>query len=69
MKRVLFRRIVCAVDLSDQSVPSLKLAHLHGGHRLATRRRPASVGSRGPGMLLSSGWRVPPLARMPRLVR
>ena len=38
MNRVLFRRIVCAVDLSDQSVPSLKralqLAHLHGGELL-----------------------------------
>ena len=35
MNRVLLRRIVCAVDLSEQSVPSLKralqLAHLHGG--------------------------------------
>jgi hypothetical protein len=35
MNRVLFRRIVCAVDLSEQPVPSLKralqLAHLHGG--------------------------------------
>jgi nucleotide-binding universal stress UspA family protein len=35
MNRILFRRIVVAVDLSDQSVPSLKralqLAHLHGG--------------------------------------
>lgn len=35
MNRVLLRRIVCAVDLSDRSVPSLKralqLAHLHGG--------------------------------------
>jgi nucleotide-binding universal stress UspA family protein len=35
MNRVLLRRIVCAVDLSEQSVRSLKrafqLAHLHGG--------------------------------------
>lgn len=35
MNRVLLRRIVCAVDLSEQSVPSLKralqLANLHGG--------------------------------------
>ncbi len=38
MSRVLFRRIVCAVDLSDQSAPGLKravqLAHLHGGELL-----------------------------------
>jgi nucleotide-binding universal stress UspA family protein len=38
MNRVLLRRIVCAVDLSDQSVPSLKralhLAHLHGAELL-----------------------------------
>ena len=38
MNRVLFRRIVCAVDLSDQSVSSLKralqLAHLHGSELL-----------------------------------
>ena len=35
MNRVLLRRIVCAVDLSDQSMPSfrraLELAELHGG--------------------------------------
>ena len=35
MNRVVFRRIVCAVDLSDQSVPSLKralqLAYVYGG--------------------------------------
>jgi len=35
MNRVLLRQIVCAVDLSDRSVSSLKravqLAHLHGG--------------------------------------
>jgi nucleotide-binding universal stress UspA family protein len=35
MTRILLRRIVCAVDLSDRSVPTLKralqLAHLHGG--------------------------------------
>ena len=31
MNRVLLRRIVCAVDLSDRSVPSLKRAlQLHG---------------------------------------
>jgi hypothetical protein len=39
MNRVLFRRIVCAVDLSDQSGSSLKravhLAYLHGGELLS----------------------------------
>ena len=38
MTRVVFRRIVCAVDLSDQAAPSLEralqLAQLHGGELL-----------------------------------
>src|SRR5688572_33470263 len=50
MNRLLFRRIVCAVDLSDQSASSLKravhLAHLHGAQLLgihATNRRLATT--------------------------
>ena len=49
MNRVLLQRIVCAVDLSDQSAATLKravhLAHLHGGELLVvhvTNRRLAT---------------------------
>jgi hypothetical protein len=43
MNRVLLRRIVCAVDLPEQSVRRLKralqLAHLHGGELFVARVR------------------------------